>query len=223
MFDLLLALVPLLLVDLLNPVLFAMLVFAAGSIRPVLNSSALLIGHTVAYFGAGIAISLGLEQITGRLANPERLDFILGGLVGIGLVWLVLPTKRDGAPRANEPEMALTPVKCLGLGAVINFVGIPFALPYFAVVDQLLKANLATTESLGILAIYNFVYALPFMIVPVAVAISGAHAQPLLAKINDYLVRLSDVVMPWMLGLLGLALIADSAVFFYRGQGLWQF
>jgi hypothetical protein len=29
--------------------------------------------------------------------------------------------------------------------------------------------------------------------------------------------------MPWMLGLLGLALVADSAVYFYRGEGLWQF
>jgi len=29
--------------------------------------------------------------------------------------------------------------------------------------------------------------------------------------------------MPWMLGVLGLALLADSIAYFYRGEGLWQF
>jgi len=46
MFALLPTLLPILLVDMLNPVLIAVLVFAAGSSRPVVNSSAILIGRT---------------------------------------------------------------------------------------------------------------------------------------------------------------------------------
>ena len=223
MFELLPTLFPILLVDILNPVLFAVLVFAAGSSRPVTNSSAILIGHTLAYFVAGVAISHGIEQVTERLANPQRIDFILSGIVGLGLLWMVVRTKKDGAPTASEPEWELTPAKCLGFGAVINFIGVPFALPYFAVVDQILKANLSTAESFSTLAIYNVGYALPFVVVPATVAISGESAKPLLDKINGFLARASDIVMPWMLGLLGLALLADSIAYFYRGEGLWQF
>ena len=223
MLDLLPAILPILLVDVVNPVLFATLVFAAGTSRSVANSTALLVGHTLAYFVAGIIVSVGIDQVADRLANPQRIDFVLSGLVGLGLLWMVVPTKKKGAPKANEPEWELTPMKCLGFGAVVNFIGIPFALPYFAVVDQILKADLSMPESLSVLAIYNIAYALPFAIVPAAVAISGDSAKPFLEKINGFLVRASDIVMPWMLGLLGLALVADSVVYFHSGEGLWQF
>jgi cytochrome c biogenesis protein CcdA len=216
-------LLPILLVDVLNPVLFAMLVFAAGSSRPVINSAAMLAGHTLAYLLAGVAISFGLEQGAERLANPQRIDFIISAVIGIALIFMAIPTKKNGAPTASEPEWELTPAKCIGFGAVINFVGIPFALPYFAVVDQVLKADLTMSESFATLVIYNLVYALPFLVVPILVAVSGESAKPLLEKINGYLTQAADFLMPWMFGLLGLALLADSVAYFWRGQGLIQF
>jgi cytochrome c biogenesis protein CcdA len=223
MLELLPVLLPILLVDVLNPVLFAMMVFAAGSKRPVVNASALLLGHTLAYFVAGVAVAHGIDRVTDRLANPERIDFVIGGIIGVGLLWFAIPMKKKGAPTADEPEWELTPAKCLGFGAVLNFIGIPFALPYFAVVDQILKADLTSAASLTVLALYNLGYALPFMVVPVTVAISGDRAKPVLERINGFLVKASDFIMPWMLGLLGLALVADSVTYFYRGEGLWQF
>jgi len=223
MFELLPTLLPIFLIDFLNPVLFAMLVFAAGSQRGIANSSALLMGHTLAYFVAGVAIAYGMEQIAGRLANPHRIDFVISGIVGLGLLWMLVQTKRDGAPVADEPEWELTPLKCLGFGAVVNFIGIPFALPYFAAVDQILKADLSLAESVTTVGIYNIAYALPYVVVPAMVAVSGESAKPFLEKINGFLVKASDIIMPWMLGLLGLALLADSAVYFYRGEGLLQF
>ena len=63
MFELIVRIVPILLVDFVNPVLFAMLVAAAGASRPIANSSAMLAGHTLAYFVAGVAIALGFNQV----------------------------------------------------------------------------------------------------------------------------------------------------------------
>ena len=223
MVDLIPAILPILLVDVLNPVLFAMLVFAAGSGSPVLNSSAMLAGHTLAYFVAGIAVALGIEKIAERLANPEPVDFVISGIVGVGLLWLVLPARSSGAPTHDEPEWELTPTKCFGFGAMINFVGIPFALPYFAAVGQITSAFQSLTASLVSLGIYNITYAVPFAVVPLAVAVAGDGAKPMLGKVNEILVRAADVLMPWMFGLLGLALVADSAAFFIRGTGLWEF
>ena len=216
-------LTPILLVDVLNPVLFAVLVFAAGSARPVANSTAVLAGHTLAYLLAGVGISFGLEQLADRLANPRQIDFVVSTLIGIALLWMVFPTKKNGAPTASAPAWEPSPLKCMGFGAIVNFVGIPFALPYFAVIDQILKADLTSTESLTVLVIYNVAYALPFLFVPILVAVSGQNAKPMLETINGYLTRAADFAMPWLFGLLGLALIADGIAFFWRGEGLLQF
>jgi cytochrome c biogenesis protein CcdA len=198
-------------------------VFAAGSGKPVANSLSMLAGHTVAYFLAGIVVSFGVEQISTRLAEPQRIDFVISGIVGLGLVWAALTTKKSGAPEADEPEWELTPVRCFGFGAVLNFIGIPFALPYFAAVDQILKANLSLTESLLALGAYNAGYALPFMVVPLATAIAGDSAKATLEKINQFLARASDILMPWMFLMLGLALVADAGTYFVTGEGLFKF
>ena len=223
MIDLFAVILPILVVDVLNPVLFAMMVYAAGSGRPVANSSALLAGHTLAYFIAGVAIAHGMDRISDRLANPQHIDFVISGLVGIGLLFMVLPTRKKGAPTAAEPEWELTPAKCFGFGAIVNFVGIPFALPYFAVVDQVLKADLSMTGSLAVLGIYNLGYALPFVIVPAMVAVSGESAKPLLEKINGFIGKASDMLMPWLFAALGAALVADAIAYFYLGTGLIEF
>lgn len=223
MSELLATLAPILIVDLLNPVLFALLVFAAGSGRPVANSSALLLGHTLVYFIAGIAISFGIEQAAYRLANPHRIDFVLSGIIGAGLIWMAVRMNTVGAPTGNQPEGELTPATCLGIGAVVKFVGIPFALPYFAAVDQIMKANMPLAESVYALAIYNGLYALPFATVPIAVGVFGDSARPMLQLISRYLERAAQAAMPWLLGLLGLALLIDAFAYFYRGQGLIKF
>ena len=51
---------------------------------------------------------------------------------------------------------------------------------------------------------YNLAYALPFAIVPVLVLVMGDRAKPLLRRINEVLVRGADMLMPWLMLLLGL-------------------
>ena len=219
--ELLPVLLPLLLVDVLNPVLFALLLVAVGSRQPVANSSALLAGHTIAYFVAGIAIAVGLEQVTARLANPQPVDFLIELTLGMLCLWAALAARGGKASEERKPDSELTPLGCLTYGAVVNFIGVPFALPYFAAVDQLLKANLSTQSSLGVLLVYNLAYALPFALVPLSVAMVGDRCKPLLQKINDVMVSLADRLMPALLILLGLALSADAVAFLWTGEGLW--
>jgi cytochrome c biogenesis protein CcdA len=223
MFELIAKITPILLVDFLNPVLFAMLVAAAGSSRPVANSSMMLAGHTLAYFIAGVGVALGFDQVADRLANPHHIDYLLSAAIGVALLWMALRVKKDGAPVATEPEQALTPASAFTFGAVINFIGIPFAIPYFAVVDQVLSANLSVAGSVTVLALYNVGYAAPFVAVPVAVALSGDEARPFLEKVSGSLEKVSDAVMPWVFALLGVVLLADSAAYVFSGEGLLQF
>lgn len=104
MFELIAKIVPILLVDFLNPVLFAMLVAAAGSGRPVANSSMMLAGHTLAYFIAGVAVALGFEQVAERLANPKHIDYLLSAALGAALLWMALRVKKTGHPLPANPN-----------------------------------------------------------------------------------------------------------------------
>ena len=217
MLELLGILFPILLIDVLNPVLLALLVFAAGSNKPVINSSAFLLGHTLAYFLVGIAVSFGVDKVAARLENPQAIDFAIGALLGLVCIYFALkPAAEQKA--AEMPSWELTPLKCLGFGAVVNFLGAPFALPYIGAVDQILKADLSLMHSLVALGIYNVGYALPFAVVPAAVLFMGERAKPLLERMNDLMVSLSDKLMPRVLLLLGIWLVVDAGYFAVTGE-----
>jgi len=222
MLELWTVLLPILLTDVVNPVLFAFMVYAVGTERPVGNSVAALLGHTASYLSFGIGLAFAFEAITERLANPQPLDFGLGLVVGVLLLWVAWRVARAKPQEETAPQVErLTLFKAFGMGAIINIVGIPFALPYFAAIDQILKANLSIADSVMMLAGYNLIYALPFLIVPGLALALGEASQPVLARINDKLDRISAWLMPILLALVGLFLIADAVLYFSRGEGLF--
>jgi cytochrome c biogenesis protein CcdA len=214
-------LLPILLTDVVNPVLFAFMVYAAGTDRPVILSGSMLLGHTAAYFGAGIILAVFMEKISAYFANPHTVDFVIGLILGLVLIWLAIGSRNDTGKRPDEELPQFTVVSAFGFGAVINFIGMPFAVPYFAAIDQILKADFSTTQALLILLAYNLVYALPFAIVPVLSAMMGEQARPVLAKVNAVMEKASGVLMPLLLGAIGLTLVADAIKYFITGTPLF--
>jgi cytochrome c biogenesis protein CcdA len=212
---------PILLTDIVNPVLFAFMVFAAASKRPVLISSSMLLGHTLAYFGAGIILALFMESITDFFANPRRIDFIIELILGGVLLWVAFGARKNTGKRPEGEAAEFSVIGAFGFGAVVNFIGIPFAVPYFAAIDQILKTDGSTMQSVLLLLFYNLAYALPFTIVPLLSAVMGERARPLLMKINQGLDNVSGVLMPLLLGLVGLALLADAIAYFVQGSPLF--
>ena len=214
-------LLPILLSDVVNPVLFAFMVYAAGSSRPVLTSSAMLLGHSLAYFIGGLVLISGLEKISARLANPQTIDFVIEFVLGAVLLWLALRTRKDTGKRPEEETPEFSPWDAFKFGAIVNVIGLPFAVPYFAAIDQFLKSDLNTGGVVLALLAYNLLYVLPFLMIPLLSAIMGENSKPLLAKINAVMERISDILMPLMLGLVGLALLADSISYFIHGTSLF--
>ncbi len=112
MADLWSVLIPILLADMVNPVLFAFMVYAVGTQRPLVNSSAVLIGHTLAYWSFGILLAFVYETITARLSNPQPMDFGIGLLVGVLLLWMAWRSGRGERNEKQASEMGeLTPLK----------------------------------------------------------------------------------------------------------------
>ena len=221
MLELLPNLIPFLAVDVLNPVLFALLVIAVSTNRPTAISLALIAGHTTAYFASGVIIALGLTQITARLQNPQPFDFVVQLIIAALLLWAALASRNGNASKEPEPAQELSPTYAFTYGAFVNFIGVPFALPYFAAVDQILRADLSVESSVFVLAYYNIAYALPFLLVPAFVAMTGENSKPVLEKFNAVIVSVVDKVMPVLLLLLGIALSADAVRFLTSGKTLW--
>ena len=220
--DIWLSLVPLLLTDVVNPVLFAFLVYAASTDRPVANSSAMLLGHTVAYFTVGILLAAGLEPVIERLNNPQRVDYYIQLAIALVLFWVGVRSRSEPGKRPDESTPKLGVVRSFGFGAVINFIGIPFALPYFAALGQILKADFSASQVVLVLAVYNLAYAVPFAAVPILRATLGQRSQPLLERIKLFMDKAGGVLLPILLVLIALALIADAVYYFATDNQLLQ-
>lgn len=214
-------LLPILLVDIVNPVLFAFLVYAAGTDRGVRTSSAMLLGHTAAYLAAGVVLALFMDRIADYFAEPQWIDFAIQLVLAAVLLWVAFKSRNDSGKRPRENEPRLNTASAFGFGAVVNFIGIPFAVPYFAAIDQVLKADLDDVQAFGMLLAYNLAYAVPFALVPILTAVLGSRAAPLLSDISGWLDKVSAALMPWILGLLGLVLLADAVLYFVYGAPLF--
>ena len=181
----------------------------------------MLLGHTAAYMTSGVILAYSIEQLSTRLANPQTIDFVIEFVIACGLLWLVLRSRKDKGKRPDENTPEFTLWKAFTFGAAINLIGIPFALPYFAAIDQLLKSGLDTMGVVTGLAIYNAAYALPFLLIPLLTAILGDRSKPILAKVNGFMEKASDIIMPLLLLAIGLALLVDSVWFFVRGESFF--
>ncbi|WP_096086211.1 cytochrome c biogenesis CcdA family protein [Agaribacterium haliotis] len=207
MADLVALLFSILLLDILNPVLLAVMIVAAASSRPVANSLFLLLGHTSAYICVGLVASYALEALSQRLQLAKPADLLISAVLGLACLFAayIAFTKN----KTSEPAKNTTPDQASALsyflyGAIINFVGAPFALPYFAAIDTVSSADISLQQAYLLLLGYNIGYALPFLAVPLAAAFAGAKATKFLETINRKLSSLMAVLSPWLL--LGLAL-----------------
>ena len=229
MIDVLTVAIPILIVDVANPVLLASVMLALTTPRPVAVSFAVIAGHTSAYFLVGALLKFGLadlimpylEPLVEWFNNPTAFDYVVSAILGLALLviawrWKIAPPQ----PSDKQPEKVTVGVgAAFGFGALINFVGIPFAVPYFAFLGNLFRIDSEATQMV-VLVIYNFLYALPFLLLPLSLLVFGARIMPVLDAINKKVETVSAYIMPVMFALVGLGLIADAGLYFVTGQGL---
>jgi cytochrome c biogenesis protein CcdA len=223
--SLILILIPILLTDVVNPVLLAAVIFALGSKKPLINANAVLFGWLILYFIAGIILALGLESISEFLANPRPIDFYIEIVVGVLLVWLALRCFKKEDPRKKEKDFgeadALKTSTAFWTGASINLIGLPFAIPYFAAIDQILKSDLDWSPAVMALLIYNLLYILPFTLLILVRYVYKEKSDHLFASINEKMEKLGNIILPLLLLLIGGALMADAIKFFLTAEPLF--
>jgi threonine/homoserine/homoserine lactone efflux protein len=221
MLQLILVFIPILAADVVNPVLLAAQIYALGSKKPKRNSIMVLLGWFVIYFLSGILLAIGLESIMTFIHNPRPIDFyieivVAALLIVFGLKFLLKPNKKQEKKGYGDTS-TLTGWSAFGMGATINLTGLPFAIPYFAALDQILKADFGWTESLLALLIYNLLYIAPFVAITFLKIILGDRSAKLFEQINDWMERIGTVILPVMMIAIAAALIIDAYLYFTTG------
>jgi len=222
MLDLLVTLTPISLVDSLSLMPFAMVVLATllSGPRPYVGSVSFLLGTALSYFASGVLIAFGLagliERVTASLVhrfwNPQAIDYWLSMVIGLALIvlgyrWAV--ARRERAER-KDVSTGMTPAQAFMLGAGATIAGLWGALPYFAAVDQILKADAAMWEVLVALAYYNILFiSIPALLVLIR-AVAGKRADGLFTAVNRLLSVWGKRLLIAGMILLGLVMIADG-------------
>lgn len=217
--------------DVLNPVLAAAVIYALSTRRPYSRTFWVLSGWVTVYFGVGVGIAVGLNALTRLLAGPRPSAVAIELPIGVLLVWFAYNSAVTGEQN-KKTKQAVARLTQTGeqrgydlgtgaafvLGATINWIGLQFAIPYFAAIDQVLKADMSVAAAVTILAIYNLMYVLPFALLAVLRLIFHKKANALFERTSGFMEKASAVILPPLLFAIGAALIVDAVWYFTTGE-----
>lgn len=227
MLELLLTLTTISLLDSLSAVPIALIPLAIilnGS-NPITGSFSFISGGFIVYFIFGILILLGLDTLIDKYAEkfvlyvksePDCIELVIQILIGLMMIYFAWQfskkAPKDASTKSYDPD--ITPMQALVLSASINIIGMWGALPYFAAMAQILKADLETVSMISILLYYNLVFALPLIGFMVLRLLMGERATFVLNKVTDFFSHWGKQVFIISLYLLGPLLIADGIGWF---------
>lgn len=222
MTSLLVSLTPISLIDSLSMLPFAVVTLAVllGQPEPYRSSVAFVLGVGLSYFASGLVIALGLGSLIDRASeaivvwwnNPTAIDYGLGVVIGAALIvfgyrWAVARRKRA---QAKGVEGGVGPGRTFVFGAGATIAGIWGALPYFAAIDQILKAELGTVQAVAALGYYNLVFVSGPVALIVVRVLGGPGAGALFEKINRLIEVWGKRVLVTLMILLGAVMIVDG-------------
>jgi cytochrome c biogenesis protein CcdA len=225
--ELLLTLTTISLLDSLSAVPIALIPLAIilNGRTPVTGSISFISGGFIVYFVAGIFILLGLDSLIDQYADkfirymksePDCVELVIQIIIGFIMIYFAWQFSRKAPQDSNVKtyDSDITPGQAFILAASINIVGMWGALPYFAAMAQILKADLETASMISILIYYNLVFALPLITFVVLRMIMGERATALLNKVTDFFSHWGKQAIVLSLYLLGPLLISDGIGWF---------
>jgi len=183
---------------------------------------AFIAGVFVTYAAIGVLAVLGLDAVFARLnaefmrflKNPDTLDFVLQ--IVIGIVLLIIGQRMANARRSKKREAPpdVAPAQAFVFAAGLVIVGAPGALPYFAAIDQMLRADLPAAQTTASIIFYNLVFVSPLIVIVIARELLGERADLLFSKVNGFMETWGRRLLMIALVLLGLVLVIDGLGWF---------
>lgn len=192
--------------------------------RPLVGSSAFILGVFVAYLICGFLLLFGLQSLFDAIneyamrvwqsPKTEELIFqIILGLVLCAFGWRIARARKK-RPAKDPDRRGTSPTQAALAGAGITIVGLPGAVPYFAAIDLILRSEVPLSQQILALVVYNLAF-VAALIVIIALGLSlGSKGTVILHKIREFLDTWSQRVIVALLMILGVVLVADGIGWF---------
>jgi cytochrome c biogenesis protein CcdA len=225
MVSLLLVIAPIALVDStsITPLCIVPLIMLLSKEQPILRASAFLFGIFAAYLVGSLLLLFGLQQIfeqvnevvSQQLKNPDTLFLVVQ--IAIGACMLAFGTRMANARERKQdrrPTESVSAAQAFTGGAVLTIVGLPGALPLFAAIDQILRADPPLHNKIVAMFFYNAVFVLPLFSAVLLRIVLGERSVPMLNRTNDTVTRAGRRVLIVALVIAGVVLILDGIGWF---------
>lgn len=213
MIGVLLAVVPLAMLDSLNPATLAMGAALTTVDRPVRALQANITAVYATYFSIGAiaaltSASLIREALTINASAVEA-SRLMPGLLLIAVALYLWRTRRRGtATYRPHPRIGRTRAALLGL--LVTILDAPTAVPYIAAIAIITHAHLDAVETLVILTVYCEIYTLPLQAVLAIHVRMGRAGDQLIVAMRRRIARWGPVVLSAFCLVIGLALSIDA-------------
>ena len=190
MLELLTVLTPIALIDStsVTPLRLVPLATILAGKRPFGTAFAFLAGLFISYLIMALLFLFGLNSVLTRLNawfsyrwdNPEPADFGIQILVGLVMLFfgLRIAEKRKSRSSGRELQSGVSPVSAFGFGFLMNVVGFPGALPYFAAADRIAQADPPVSEAVLAVVFYVTIFVLPL-------TVSTEISHPLILRVRS--------------------------------------
>ncbi|WP_187775567.1 GAP family protein [Luteimonas suaedae] len=207
-------LLPLALLDSLNPSALVVALWLLSQPRAAPRLLAYVAGILVAYLGLGIAMMLGITAARDTLAAvlDHPVAVALQALLGAGLLVYAIFAP-SGAHQAHEPHAPASGrlAAFALLGMTVTVVELVTALPYFAAIALMIAAELSPAQWLPLLVGYNLVFVAPPLLLLGLHALLGHRTDERFARWRERLRRGAREATLWIFGIVGVALLGDAA------------
>jgi len=195
--------------------------------RPFGTAFAFLAGLFISYLIMALLFLFGLNSVLTRLNawfsyrwdNPEPADFGIQILVGLVMLFfgLRIAEKRKSRSSGRELQSGVSPVSAFGFGFLMNVVGFPGALPYFAAADRIAQADPPVSEAVLAVVYYVTIFVLPLTAIVLLRALLGQRMDAIMQAIQGFFDTKGKRLLMVLLVLLGLILVVDGVAYFLGG------
>lgn len=232
MHELLPILAPIALIDStsITPLALVPLATVLAGKRPYVTAFAFILGLFVSYMVMALGFLLGLSAVLMRVNtwasyrwnNPEPADFAFQILVGVIMLifGLRIFEKRQNKGGSRKLQSGVTPASAFWFGCVLNVVGFPGALPYFAAADRIVQADLPVSGAILAVTVYVVIFVLPLTAIVLLRAVLGSRMDGVMLTIKGFFDTWGKRLILVLLILLGLILVVDGVFYFLRGNPL---
>jgi hypothetical protein len=150
------------------------------------------------------------------------LDFALELVVGVLLVFFALRRQDPRKKRTGDRSLdgAVSPAQAFGFASMLNIVGFPGAVPYFAAADAIMRADLPALEGALAVAYYCAVFLVPLGAIVLLRALLGQHGDAFLAAVSRFLGTWGKRILMTLMFLLGAVMVVDASFYWIGGSPL---